>query len=148
MLSLVEGDLPLALAEFSRGGILVKETVNKLTLEDGSLHDLLDVLFLDFYVENSIGLDGHEGSHLAKALTAAVGKVNTLTVSLFSQFYGHRDSAALQNLLESFVNLHGAVGEASGSGADDDPPGVGACEFLIVSGDFFSVKELHGFPPS
>ena len=120
----IEGDLVVPL--ILHAAQLVEKAVDDLAAEDRALDDLVAVLKLDVRVENALGLDLEQRTHLAKAVAAALFKVDSVVAAIFIAQCNTRLEPALFALrLQIVVDLQRAARNAARTGADEDLTPIG-----------------------
>ena len=103
----------------------VHQAVDDLAAQNGLFQDLVAVLGLDVDVHNAHGLDVDQGAHLAEAVAAAHLDVQALfLVGVVLEADVHRQVPAFALGPEVFIDLHGAAGDAAGTGADQHGGGL------------------------
>lgn len=106
----------------------VHQAVDDLAAQNGLFQDLVAVLGLDVDVHNAHGLDVDQGAHLAEAVAAAHLDVQALfLVGVVLEADVHRQIPAFALGPEVFIDLHGAAGDAAGTGADQHGGGLLGC---------------------
>ena len=103
----------------------VHQAVDDLAAQNGLFQDLVAVLGLDVDVHDAHGLDVDQGTHLAEAVAAAHLDVQALfLVGVVLEADVHRQIPAFALGPEVFIDLHGAAGDAAGTGADQHRGGL------------------------
>ena len=118
LLLFIEGDIVV----LDVGGVceLVQKALDDFAVEDGLFEDLLAVLRMDVGVENALGLDLNQRTHLAEALTAASLEVERVLAALFAQRHTGLELPLQAKLLKLIINLHCAARDTAGTGADEN----------------------------
>ena len=83
-LTRVEGDIRHAPAVSAIGRIDVEQTIYRLALHDGLIHDLFGIFGLHMGIENAIRLDSDQRANLTKTLATASGDQDVVVVIFMS----------------------------------------------------------------
>ena len=102
--------------------IFVEKPFDDLTASQSLLHNLGNVFAAHLGVENAVGHNRDQRSHLAKTLASAFRQADISSLVASGRSSRITFSPRPRNLaFELLEDLHGSVGHASGAGADDDP---------------------------
>ena len=116
-----------AFVAFAVGRVQIEETFDDAVFENGFLNDFAGVVGMNFRVDDAVGFDADEGTHLTEALAAAFGNVVRAGVNVVGGIVFEVDfnvlSGAFEFIHESVADFEGTVCDASGTAADDDSAG-------------------------
>ena len=155
VLLMIEGDVLMFLIGHSVQ--LVEQPGNHLAPQQGLLDDIVAVLHLYVGIEDAVGFDLEQGTHLTEAVAAAALEVDVVGLGLGGLVLpekAHMDvqAPALALLFQFVVDIQRAAGDTAGTGADKNlaalcfqcPLGLHLSDLQLVTGQFSCV---HGRPP-
>ena len=155
VLLVIEGDVLMLFV--GHAVQLVEQPGDHLAPQQGLLDDVVAVLHLHVGVENAVGLNLQQGTHLAEAVAAAALEVDVVGLGLRSLILpqkAHMDvePPALTLLLHPLIDVERAAGDTAGTGADEylaalclqSTLGLHLTDLQLVPGQFSCG---HGRPP-
>ena len=117
VLLFIKGDILLTGVGYAV--LVVGQAVDNFAAQKGALYDLVAVLGLYPDIHDAQGLDVDQAAHFAEAMAAAHFNVEALfLLAVVGKAHIDAEAPLLALVAEIFIDLHGAAGDAAGTGAD------------------------------
>ena len=135
----IERDVLLALVELSV--LVIAQTLNELSADQGRLDDFLHVVGADFGIKPAFRLDADQRSHLAEAVAAGLLDSGRLRGAVGEVQRDFKSRVVQGHLVFQFlVDLQVSAGRAAGAAADQD-----LALLVLPRFDAFFLQSLEGF---